>query len=279
MLFVPHLSSRIAGDVLALPSIPKGVTVLDVTAMCDDLTVVASINKRGGTVSRFLCLLAGRLLQWSECLNLHLDLRCLPGQSYVLADLLSHRDQVIGAAWSFHPRVATALLRSWGSPLLYSFSTCLPAVLPLFCSLVLNPQLVFLAAFRVHRGNLGMYAFPSFLSSEEPQSLQDSGRPSLVGEGVVCGPSPSLLVVFPVHLRCGEVLSVSPVSGSQSALHSVFALQDLFTRALVKLSVFHRTFLKPVDPTELRSPPSPGCCHSRLSGLDVRSVRSFLVFG
>ena len=34
----------------------------------------------------------------------------LPGQSSVLTDLLSHRDQVLGAAWSFHPPVATTLL-------------------------------------------------------------------------------------------------------------------------------------------------------------------------
>ena len=42
---VPHLSSRIEGDVLALPSIPDGVTVLHVTAICDDSMVVTSVNK------------------------------------------------------------------------------------------------------------------------------------------------------------------------------------------------------------------------------------------
>ena len=45
---VPHLSSQIVGHVLALPSIPEGVTGIPVTTMCDDLTVVASIAERSG---------------------------------------------------------------------------------------------------------------------------------------------------------------------------------------------------------------------------------------
>ena len=73
---VPHLSSRLEGAVLALSSIPEGITV-HVAAMCDDSMVVASVNERGGTVSRFLCSLADRPLRWSECLGL--DLRYLPG--------------------------------------------------------------------------------------------------------------------------------------------------------------------------------------------------------
>ena len=114
----------------------------------------------------------------------------LPRQSSVLADLLSCRDQVMGVAWSFHPLVATALLRTWRSPAwsfhppvaiallrtwrspsLDLFVTGLPTVLPLCCSLVPNPWVVFLDAFRVHRG------MGEWLESERPHSLQDSGLP------------------------------------------------------------------------------------------------------
>ena len=107
---LPYLPSRNAGDVLTLPSFQQEVTSLRVAAMCDDSTVVASVNKQGGTVSHFLCSLAIHLLRWSESLDFHLDTRYLQGQSYVLADLLSCRDQVLGAAWSLHPQVAAALL-------------------------------------------------------------------------------------------------------------------------------------------------------------------------
>ena len=109
-----------------------------------------------------------------------------------------------------------------------------PAVLPLFCSLVPNPRAAFLDAFRIPWGNLGVYAFPPFLSSdgwwlesERPQSLHDSGRPlCLVKEWFADLPLP-LFVVFPVFLCRGKGFSVSPIPGSQSALHSVFSLQDL----------------------------------------------------
>ena len=37
-----------------------------VTAMCDNSTVVAYVNKQFGTVSRALCLLTSRLLRWTE---------------------------------------------------------------------------------------------------------------------------------------------------------------------------------------------------------------------
>ena len=63
--------------------------------MCDNSTVVAYDNKQGGTVSRFLCSLASRLLRWTESLDIHLDARYLPGSS-VLADIVSRRDQVLG---------------------------------------------------------------------------------------------------------------------------------------------------------------------------------------
>ena len=58
---------------LTLPSIPIGVAVLRVPT-CDDSMVVASVALQGGTVSRFLCLLTGRLMVLFECLVLHLPL-------------------------------------------------------------------------------------------------------------------------------------------------------------------------------------------------------------
>ena len=146
---VPHLSSRIAGYLLALPSFQEGITSLRMPAMCDDSMVVAYINQQGGTVSRSLCSLASRLPRWSESLDLHLNTRYLPGKSYVLADLLNRRDQVIGAAWSLHLQVVTTLLRAWHSPSLALFMTRLTVVLPLCCSLIPDPRAVFEDAFRL----------------------------------------------------------------------------------------------------------------------------------
>ena len=122
-------------------------------------------------------------------------------------------------------------------------------------------QAVFLDAFRIPWGNLSLYAFPPFLSSdgwwlklERPQSLHDSGRPHLAGEGVVCRTSHSLLVGFPVRLRRGKGLSVLPVTGSQSSLNSVFGLQGLVRGASREICYVPSKFFKTVKPEEF-SPP------------------------
>ena len=132
------------------------------TAMCDNSTVVAYVNKQGGTVSRPLCLLTSRLLRWTESFDVHLEARYLPGESNVLADVLSRRGQVVGTEWSLHPQVARALLRAWGNPSIDLFATCLNAKLPLYCSLVPDPQAVFEDAFRHPWDDLDLYAFPPF---------------------------------------------------------------------------------------------------------------------
>ena len=147
---------------LALQAFQEDVAGHHVTAMCDNSTVVAYVNKQGGTVSRPLCLLTSRLLRWMESFDVHLEARYLPGESNVLADVLSRRGQVVGTEWSLHPQVARALLRAWGNPSIDLFATCLNAKLPLYCSLVPDPQAVFEDAFRHPWDDLDLYAFPPF---------------------------------------------------------------------------------------------------------------------
>ena len=147
---------------LALQAFQEVVAGHHVTAMCDNSTVVAYVNKQGGTVSRPLCLLTSRLLRWTESFDVHLEARYLPDESNVLADVLSRRGQVVGTEWSLHPQVARALLRTWGNPSIDLFATCLNAKLPLYCSLVPDPQAVFEDAFRHPWDDLDLYAFPPF---------------------------------------------------------------------------------------------------------------------
>ena len=147
---------------LALQAFQEDVAGHHVTAMCDNSTVVAYVNKQGGTVSRPLCLLTSRLLRWTESFDVHLEARYLPGESNVPADVLSRHGQVVGTEWSLHPQVARALLRAWGNPSIDLFATCLNAKLPLYCSLVPDPQAVFEDAFRHPWDDLDLYAFPPF---------------------------------------------------------------------------------------------------------------------
>ena len=162
---------------LGLQSFRKDVIGHHVTAMCDNSTVVAYVNKQGGTVSRALCSLASRLLRWTESLDIHLDARYLPGQADVLADLLSHRGQVVGTESSLHPQVARSLLRVWGNPSIDLFETSLNAKLPLYCWLVPDPQAVFEDAFRHPWDDLDRYAFPPFpLISRVIVRVRESSR-------------------------------------------------------------------------------------------------------
>ena len=147
-----------------------------VTAMCDNSTVVAYVNKQGGTVSRALCLLTSPLLRWTESFDFHLDARYLPGQDNVLADVLSRRGQAVGTEWSLHPQVARSLLRVWGNPSIDLFATCLNAKLPLYCSLVPDPQAVFEDAFRHPWDDLDLYAFPPLTVGRVIARVRESSR-------------------------------------------------------------------------------------------------------
>ena len=162
---------------LGLQAFREDVIGHHVTAMCDNSTVVAYVNKQGGTVSRALCLLTSRLLRWTESFDVHLDARYLPGEHNVLADVLSRRGQVIGTEWSLHPQVARSLFRMWGNPSLDLFATCLNAKLPLYCSLVPDPQAVFQGAFRHPWDDLDLYVFPPFpLVSRVVARVRESSR-------------------------------------------------------------------------------------------------------
>ena len=89
--------------------------------------------------------------------------------------------------------MARALLRHWGSPLINLFVTSLNTKLPLYCSLVPDPQAVFEDAFRHPWDDL--YSFPPFplvgrvvAQVRDTQSLHDSGHSPLAGKGVVRRP-------------------------------------------------------------------------------------------
>ena len=147
---------------LALQAFQEDVACHHVTAMCDNSTVVAYINKQGGTVSRPLCLLTSRLLRWDGVFR-------RPSRSEVSSRRVqrpgrctqpsraSCGDRVVSP-----PQVARALLRTWGNPSIDLFATCLNAKLPLYCSLVPDPQAVFEDAFRHPWDDLDLYAFPPF---------------------------------------------------------------------------------------------------------------------
>ena len=196
---------------LALQAFQEVVAGHHVTAMCDNSTVVAYINKQGGTVSRPLCLLTSRLLRWTESFDVHLEARYLPGESNVLADVLSRRGQVVGTEWSLHPQVARALLRAWGNPSIDLFATCLNAKLPLYCSLrgCVSSSLGRPGSLRVPSlcsGRSGDRSRPAVIAGRD-----DSGRTSLAREGVVRRLAASTDSTTPDSTLLGQAASAAPL--------------------------------------------------------------------
>ena len=106
----------------------------------------------------------------------------------------------MGTGWSLHPQVARSLLRVWGNPSIDLFATCLNAKLPLYCSLVPDPQAVFEDAFRHPWDDLDLYAFPPFpLVGRVSAHVQESASPdpttpgsALLGQAASAAPLQSV---------------------------------------------------------------------------------------
>ena len=148
--------------VLALSSFQDRLVGQRVALMTDNSTVVAYVNKQGGTVSRTLCEMAEQVHRWAELHSVQLIGRYIPGHRNVIADQLSRQDQVVPTEWSLHPRVVERLFDLWGRPMIDLFASRLNKKLPLFCSLVPDPTAAMEDAFQHPWNDLFVYAFPPF---------------------------------------------------------------------------------------------------------------------
>ena len=71
----------------------------------DNSTVVAYINKQGGTHSVEMCVLLWKIMTWWHRYQITLKARHIPECLNVMADLLSRSNQVQSTEWSLHPQV------------------------------------------------------------------------------------------------------------------------------------------------------------------------------
>ena len=204
---------------LALQAFQEVVSGHHVTAMCDNSTVVAYVNKQGGTVSRPLCLLTSRLLRWTESFDVHLEARYLPGESNVLADVLSRRGQVVGTEWSLHPQVARALLRTWGNPSIDLFATCPQreaAPILLACPGSTGRLRGCISSSLGRPGSLRVPSLCSDRSGDRSRPAviagrDDAGRTSLAREGVVRRLAASTDPTTPGSSLLGQAASAAPL--------------------------------------------------------------------
>ena len=109
--------------VLALAPFLPQLLGQSVILMSDNATVVAYLRNQGsGTISRVLCRIAAVVVLWAKYYSVSLTGRYIPGKKNVLADQLSHPDQVLPTEWSFLLRSSMGFVGSSVIPI----STSLP---------------------------------------------------------------------------------------------------------------------------------------------------------
>ena len=137
--------------------VTSGASVLVAT---DNATVVAYINKQGGTRSRPLWFETVPLLQLAIDNNWLLRARHIPGRLNVIADQLSRSGQTLPTEWSLHPDVARWVFSQLGTPTVDLFATRYNRKLDVFVSPVPDPWALETDALSIQWDGLWAYAYP-----------------------------------------------------------------------------------------------------------------------
>ena len=125
----------------------------------DNSTVVAYINKQGGTHSAEMCALLWKIMTWCHHYHITLKARHIPGCLNVMADL-SRSNQVQSTEWSLHPQVFKQICQKWFTPHVDLFATHLNHKLPLYVSPIPDPRAWDIDALNINWTNLTAYAYP-----------------------------------------------------------------------------------------------------------------------
>ena len=159
----------------------------------DNSTVVAYINKQGGTHSAEMCALLWKIMTWYHHYKITLKARHIPG---CLANLLSRSNQVQSTKWSLHPQVFKQICHKWFNPRVDIFATRLNHQLPLYVSPVPDPNAWDIDALNINWSGLTAYACsPTALLHRVIQKMQlpdHCNSPRLARDALVLGPSAAL---------------------------------------------------------------------------------------
>lgn len=128
---------------------------------CDNATVVAYINKQGGTKSIPLCLLLWDMMQWCLKHNIHIHAAHIPGKKNCLADKLSRGQKLVRLTeWALKPSIVQHIFQIMGTPNIDLFATRANSQLPVFCSPYPDPLAWTCDALSVSWEGMFAYAFP-----------------------------------------------------------------------------------------------------------------------
>ena len=126
----------------------------------DNTTVIAHINKQGGTHSRSLWQETDLLFQLLARLQVSLRARHIPGRLNVIADQLSRSGQILPTEWSLRQDIADSIFAIWGHPLIDLFATRYNNKCQVFVSPVPDPMALDADALSISWEAMSAYAFP-----------------------------------------------------------------------------------------------------------------------
>jgi len=156
-LHINVLEMRAIFNTLSQCALPPQAKILVAT---DNKTVLAYVNKEGGTRSWFLmkesCVLFRLIMdnQWV------VRARYIPGTLNVIADQLSRKGQILPTEWSLHKDVVQWLFLRWGTPIVDLFATRYNNKCPVFVSPAPDPLAWEVDALTLDLEGLNAYAYP-----------------------------------------------------------------------------------------------------------------------
>ena len=132
----------------------------------DNSTVVAHINKQGGTHSVDMCALLCQIMTWLHHYQRALRARHMPGYLSVMTDSLSRLHQIQSTEWSLHLLHYTTLqvfkhiCQKWFTPHVDLFATHLNHKLPLYVSPIPDQYAWEIDVLNINWSGLIAYAHP-----------------------------------------------------------------------------------------------------------------------
>ena len=132
-----------------------------VLILTDNVSVMAYINRQGGTHSLALNDLASRLWAWCNAARIFPIASHIPGEENLIADFLS-RGKCLPSEWMLSPIVFRQIMSVFGVLDIDLFATSLNHRLPRFCSRIRELGAFALDAFAIPWGGWRAYAFPPF---------------------------------------------------------------------------------------------------------------------
>ncbi len=134
-----------------------------VLVMTDNTTVIAYINKQGGTKSRTLWSITLDMYGWMRRHRIIISAKHIPGRMNLLADQLSRDMKVNNLEWSLNSIVVEKLWNLWGQPDIDLFANWMNTKCAYYMSYIFDDEAYCVNAFTTSWNDMFAYAFPPFV--------------------------------------------------------------------------------------------------------------------